>query len=106
MNINYSDNRHLKKFFHLHQQYQSAIDQDVRYRLPQLVQSHSIKIKTAGRFRHNGLRIYEYKIVVAADAIFRLAYTVSDNNINVLFISQTIIKHQFCKLLEKTELVD
>lgn len=106
MNITYSENRHLRKFFHLHEQYQAIIYQDVRDRLPKLIISQSVKIKTARQLRNNGLKIYEYKIVAAKDAVFRLAYTYSNDTINVIYISQTIIKHQFCKLLEKTELVD
>ncbi|MCD9463787.1 hypothetical protein [Photobacterium phosphoreum] len=106
MNITYSENRHLRKFFHLHEQYQSVIYQDVRERLPQLITIQSAKIKTARQLRNDGLKIYEYKIIAAKDAVFRLAYTYFNDTINVIYISQTIIKHQFCKLLEKTELVD
>lgn len=106
MNITYSENRHLRKFFHLHEQYQAIIHQDVRDRLPKLIISQSVKIKMARQLRNDGLKIYEYKIVAAKDAVFRLAYTYSNDTINVIYISQTIIKHQFCKLLEKTELVD
>ena len=106
MNITYSENRHLRKFFHLHEQYQAVIYQDVRERLPQLIVTQSAKIKTARQLRNDGLKIYEYKIVAAKDAVFRLAYTYFNDTINVIYISQTIIKHQFCKLLEKTELVD
>ncbi|WP_413505411.1 hypothetical protein [Photobacterium phosphoreum] len=106
MNITYSENRHLRKFFHLHEQYQSVIYQDVRERLPQLIAIQSAKIKTARQLRNDGLKIYEYKIIAANDAVFRLAYTYFNDTINVIYISQTIIKHQFCKLLEKTELVD
>ena len=106
MNITYSENRHLRKFFHLHEQYQSVIYQDVRGRLPQLIAIQSAKIKTARQLRNDGLKIYEYKIIAAKDAVFRLAYTYFNDTINVIYISQTIIKHQFCKLLEKTELVD
>ncbi|MEC6830546.1 hypothetical protein VXS06_02060 [Photobacterium toruni] len=106
MNIIYSENRHLRKFFHLHEQYQSIICKDVRERLPKLIIAQSAKIKTAKQFRNNGLKIYEYKIIAAKDAVFRLAYTYSNDTINVIYISQTIIKQQFCKLLENTELVD
>ncbi|OBU41561.1 hypothetical protein CTM76_13940 [Photobacterium phosphoreum] len=106
MNITYSENRHLRKFFHLHEQYQSVIYQDVRERLPQLIAIQSAKIKPARQLRNDGLKIYEYKIIAAKDAVFRLAYTYFNDTINVIYISQTIIKHQFCKLLEKTELVD
>ena len=106
MNITYSENRHLRKFFHLHEQYQSVIYQDVRERLPQLITIQSAKIKTARQLRNDGLKIYEYKIIAAKDAVFRLAYTYFNDTIHVIYISQTIIKHQFCKLLEKTELVD
>ncbi|OBU22984.1 hypothetical protein [Photobacterium aquimaris] len=106
MNITYSENRHLRKFFHLQQQYQEIIYKDVRERLPHLILTQSAKIKTARQLRNHGLRIYEYKIVAAKDAVFRLAYTYFNDTINVIYISQTIIKHQFCQLLEKTELVD
>ena len=75
MNITYSENRHLRKFFHLHEQYQSVIYQDVRERLPQLIAIQSAKIKTARQLRNDGLKIYEYKIIAAKDAVFRLAYT-------------------------------
>ena len=106
MNITYSENRHLRKLFHLHNQYQVIICQDVRERLPQLIIQRSEKIKTARQLRNDGLKIYEYKIIAAKDAVFRLAYTYFYDTINVIYISQTIIKHQICKLLEKTELVD
>ncbi|MCD9465649.1 hypothetical protein [Photobacterium iliopiscarium] len=106
MNITYSENRHLRKLFHLHAQYQAIIYQDVRERLPLLISSQSIKIKTVRQLRNNCLKIYEYKIVAAKDAVFRLAYTYFNDTINVIYISQTIIKPQFCKLLEKTDLVD
>ncbi|UKA12293.1 hypothetical protein [Photobacterium damselae] len=105
MNYVFEDNRHLRKFFHQHPDYQAIIYQDVAHRLTRLIEESSPKIKMVRQFKHHGLKIYEYKIICDKSLTCRVAYTLDKETITVFFISETIIKNQFCQLLGKTELV-
>ncbi|WP_061014899.1 hypothetical protein [Photobacterium leiognathi] len=106
MNICLDHNRHLRKFFHQYAEHEAAIMNDLYERLPTLLTLHNGKIKSVPHGMYQKHRVLEYKIVVAADTAFRVAFTVADNTITVFFISDVLIKAHFCKLLAKTALLD
>lgn len=105
MIISYDDNRHLRNFFQQHHQFETVIRNDIKERLPKLILQNSPKIKTAYSLRCHGDKIYEYKIIADKQLTCRVAYTYKNQTIKIIFISETIIKRQFCQLLAKTELV-
>ncbi|UJF18313.1 hypothetical protein L0B53_14990 [Vibrio sp. SS-MA-C1-2] len=104
-NIEYENNRYMKKFLHQYAGYRELIFSDISIRLEQLILSNSPKIKMVHRMKHHNLSIYEYKIPLAKNLDCRVAYTFTNNIISVFFISTTIIKAHFCRLLEKTDLI-
>lgn len=106
MNVVYDDNRHLKSFFQHNQQDEAAVCRDIATRLPHLIAENSPKIKTAYSLRHHGKKIYEYKVIASKNLTCRVAYIHDSQTITVIFISETLIKRQFCHLLANTELVD
>lgn len=104
MFINYDNNQHLVKFFYQHKPYEMAIRDDIEKRLPCLIAAKSPKIKLAKPLEFKGNKIYEYKIIVDKLFTCRVAYIYQNQTITVIFISETIIKYQFCQLLANTEL--
>lgn len=106
MNVIYDDNRHLRSFFHQYPQEENIIRQDIATRLPALITENSPKIKIAYSLKHQSKKIYEYKIVASKNLTCRVAYVYENRIISIIFISETIIKRQFCHLLANTELVD
>ncbi|KJG01760.1 hypothetical protein [Photobacterium angustum] len=106
MNICIDNNRHLRKFFHQHACYKEAIMCDLRERLPILLTLHNGKIKSVPHAFFSKLRVLEYKIIVKSDVAFRVAFTVKDEVLTVIFISEVLIKAHFCKLIAKTDLLD
>lgn len=104
MLIIYDENRHLRTFFNKHRQSESAIRKDIAERLPRLITENSAKIKLANSLRFNGYKIHEYKIVADKELTCRVAYIYENGTVTIIFISETLIKRQFCKLLASTEL--
>jgi len=106
MNIVYESNTHLKKFFHHYAKHNAIIRNDISNRLIKLVEENSHKIKTAGKMRYKSHRILEYKIVLDKDIFCRVAFTVVENTIHIIFISDKIRKNVYYALLAKTDIID
>lgn len=106
MNICIDDNRHLRKFFYQYANYQTEILCDIRERLPNLLMLNNGKIKPVNHAKHQQQRVLEYKVVVDGGITCRVAFTVVKHTITVIFISEILIKAQFCMLLAKTALLD
>jgi hypothetical protein len=106
MNVCIDDNRHLRKFFYQYASSQTEILCDVRERLPNLLNQYNGKIKPVNHAKYQQQRVLEYKVVVDGSMACRVAFTVVKQTITVIFISEVLIKAQFCKLLAKTALLD
>ncbi|MGG7077124.1 hypothetical protein [Clostridium sardiniense] len=98
-NIIIEDNNILKKFFKANKKYEELIINNILYRLPDIIKSSPYKIKAVQNYIYNGKTIYEYKIPLDNAINCRVAYTNYNNKIKVFFISNTIIKREFVKLL-------
>ncbi|WP_041415952.1 hypothetical protein [Shewanella halifaxensis] len=105
MLIVYDNNRHLRVFFNQHSQSEAAIRKDIAERLPRLITENSPKLKFANPLRFNGYKIHEYKIVADKQLTCRVAYTYENDTITIIYMSETLIKRQFCQLLAKTDLI-
>ncbi len=104
--IVYDDNHQLRHFFNRFEAYRSKIEKDISERLPTLVSCQSYKIKYAGKLKHQGRKIEEYKIPLTSSLNCRVAFTVCDRVIKIIYISDIIRKNSYCKLLANTNLVD
>lgn len=106
MNITYNNNHWLTKFFHKNKDCGTIIKQDISTRLIKLIAEDSHKIKRAQQLQYQGRDIFEYKVAMAKNRYCRVAYTQTNEQVEVLFISEKIIKRVFCDLLRSTALVD
>lgn len=95
------DNSHLKKFFRANGQYEDLIRQNIAEHLPTLLADKPYKIKTVAGCRYLGQTIYEYKIPLDKNTDCRVAYIRQNDDIRIFFISNTIVKKEFTKLLTK-----
>ena len=95
------DNSILKKFFLANAQYADVIRQNITEHLPVLLAEKPYKIKTVAGYRYLGQTIYEYKIPLDKNTDCRVAYIHQNDDIRVFFISNTIVKKEFTKLLTK-----
>ena len=95
------DNGILKKFFRANAAYAELIRQNISEHLPELWQDKPYKIKTVAGCRYLGQTIYEYKIPLDKNTDCRVAFIRQGEDIRVFFISNTIVKKEFTKLLMK-----
>ena len=95
------DNSILKKFFRANAQYADVIRQNITEHLPVLLAEKPYKIKTVAGYRYMGQNFYEYKIPLDKNPDCRVAYIHQNDDIRVFFISNTIVKKEFTKLLTK-----
>ncbi|MGL5414558.1 MAG: hypothetical protein ACRDAU_02735 [Clostridium sp.] len=98
-NIKIDDNHTLKKFFKKFSNHEKEIIKNIHTILPVFITEKPYKIKTAHGLKFKGDIIYEYKVVINKFTNFRAAYTLKDNDILVIFISDTTIKRDFVNLL-------
>lgn len=104
-NITIDNNKYIEKFFNKFKMYENDIKSNIYNTLPELIDFKPYKIKPAYHLKRHGLTIFEYKIVVNKNN-FRAGYTINDNDINLFYITNTIIKREFVKELENTSLID
>ena len=97
------DNSVLNKFFRNNKKHETLIKNNITNHLPQLLDQQSYKIKTVAGCRYQGQTIYEYKIPLDKNTNCRVAYVHQGEAIVVFFISNTIVKREFTKLLIKTK---
>lgn len=95
------ENNILRKFFRANEQYEAMIRQNLQTVLPVLLSDKPYKIKTVAGYRYLGQTIYEYKIPLDKNTDCRVAYIHQGEDIRVFFISNTIVKKEFTKLLLK-----
>ncbi len=95
------DNSILKKFFRANARYEAIIRQNITEYLPDILADKPYKIKTAAGYRYLGQTIYEYKIPLDKNTDCRVAYIHQGDDLRVFFISNTIVKGEFTKLLAK-----
>lgn len=95
------ENSILKKFFRANAQYEDLIRHNVTDHLPVLLAEKPYKIKSVAGYRYLGQTIYEYKIPLDKNTDCRVAYIHQNDDIHVFFMSNTIVKKEFTKLLTK-----
>ncbi|MGL4602176.1 MAG: hypothetical protein ACRCYN_00735 [Plesiomonas sp.] len=103
--ITIDENNSIISFFKKYTKFEESIKINIYNTLPNILHAKPHKIKPAYKLKRHGLTILEYKIVVGKSN-FRAAFTISDNNISVFYITETTIKKDFVKELGKTSLVD
>ncbi len=104
-NITIDNNKYIERFFNKFKMYENDIKSNIYNTLPELIDFKPYKIKPAYHLKRHGLTVFEYKIVVNKNN-FRAGYTINDNDINLFYITNTIIKREFVKELENTSLID
>lgn len=104
-NITIDSNKYIQKFFNKYSSFEEAIKSNIYNILPEIINFRPHKIKPAYHLKRNGLTIFEYKIVVSNNN-FRAGYTLNGYDIDLFYITNTIIKREFIKELENTTLVD
>lgn len=95
------ENSVLKKFFRANAPYAELIRKNLTEQLPGLIAEKPYKIKTVAGYRYMNQTIYEYKIPLDKNTDCRAAYIHQGEDIRVFFISNTIVKKEFTKLLAK-----
>lgn len=95
------ENNILRKFFRANEQHEAMIRQNLQTVLPVLLSDKPYKVKTVAGYRYLGQTIYEYKIPLDKNTDCRVAYIHQGEDIRVFFISNTIVKKEFTKLLLK-----
>ncbi len=101
INIIIEENTALRKFFRANKRFEALIRHSLIEELPQLIKERPYKIKTCGHYHYLNQTIYEYKISLDSNTSCRVAYIQHDNEIRIFFITNTIVKEQFLKLLAK-----
>ncbi|MGL6070572.1 hypothetical protein [Craterilacuibacter sp.] len=99
-------NTYLDRFFRHFKSTEAQVKDNIYRELPQIIQHRPHKIKIAKHLKRNGRLIYEYKVALGHNINYRAAYTQDDQGVTVFFISDTLIKREFVKLLGNTSLVD
>lgn len=93
------ENSILEKFFRRNKKYEEKIKSEIYKHIVSIIEEKAYKIKTVRGYKYQGKTIYEYKIPLDKVFACRVAYIHQDEQIIVFFISLTIIKHEFTKLV-------
>lgn len=97
-NIIIEDNNYLNKFFHKEKKYELFIKNEIN-NTELLIKEKPYKIKIVKGCKYHNKTIWEYKIPLEENLNCRVAYIIEGNDIIVFFISTTIIKSKFTKLV-------
>lgn len=97
-NILIENNNYLNKFFHKEKKYELFIKNQIN-NTEMLIKERPYKIKTVRGCKYRNKTIWEYKIPLEENLSCRVAYIIENNNIIIFFISTTIIKIKFTKLV-------
>lgn len=97
-NIIIEDNNYLNKFFHKEKKYELFIKNQIS-NTETLIKEKPYKIKNVKGCKYHNKTIWEYKIPLEENLSCRVAYIIESNDIIIFFISTTIIKLKFTKLV-------
>lgn len=105
-NIIIENNIYNEKFFKKYPKYSEAVKQKIYDNIVTIIRDMPYKIKPVHGYKYKNKVIEEYKIVL--DKIFkcRVAYILMDDSVYVFFISTTLIKAEFTKLVSKVKGVE
>lgn len=98
-NIIIEENKHLERFFSHYKKYSDFIKNEIYTNILTMINEKPHKIKTVRGYKYREKTIYEYKIPLEVNLACRVAYIHEADNIIVFFISTTIIKREFTKLV-------
>lgn len=97
--ITIEENSTLEKFFRRNKKYEEKIRNEIYDHIVSIIEEKAYKIKTVRGYKYEGKTIYEYKIPLDKVFACRVAYIHQEDELIVFFISLTIIKHEFTKLI-------
>lgn len=97
--VQIEENNLLEKFFRRNKKYEEYIKNEIHNNLMTIIEEKQYKIKTVRGYKYQAKTIYEYKIPLDKVFACRVAYIYQEENIIVFFISMTIIKNEFTKLI-------
>lgn len=97
------ENHSLEKYFAENEKYERYIKKEIYNNILILINERPHKIKTVRGYKYKGKTIYEYKIPLGKDLACRVAYIYIDDKILVFFISNTIRKNLYTRLVSKVK---
>lgn len=97
--VTIESNKDLDKFFKRCAMYEEQIKTEIYNNINEIIAEKPHKIKTVRGYKYQGKTIYEYKIVLNKTFSCRVAYIFQEDEVIVFFISLTIIKAAFTKLV-------
>lgn len=89
----------LDKFFRRNKLFEEKIKNEIYENINRVIEEKAYKIKTVKGYKYKGKTIYEYKIPLNKTFECRVAYIFQEEKIIVFFMSLTIIKSEFTKLI-------
>ena len=89
----------LDKFFRRNKPVEEKIKNEIYENINRVIEEKAYKIKTVKGYKYEGKTIYEYKIPLNKTFACRVAYIFQEEKIVVFFMSLTIIKSEFTKLI-------
>lgn len=89
----------LDKFFRRNKSFEEKIKIEIYENINRVIEEKAYKIKTVKGYKYEGKTIYEYKIPLNKTFACRVAYIFQEEKIIVFFMSLTIIKSEFTKLI-------
>ncbi|MDA3730702.1 hypothetical protein PBV87_04205 [Niameybacter massiliensis] len=89
----------LDKFFRRNKPFEEKIKNEIYENINRVIEEKAYKIKTVKGYKYEGKTIYEYKIPLNKTFACRVAYIFQEEKIIVFFMSLTIIKSEFTKLI-------
>lgn len=101
MNIIIEENNYLEKFFKHNIKYSEKLKNEINENILNIINEKPYKIKTVNKLKYNQKTIFEYKITLEKNFVCRVAYTKTEDNITVFYISTNIIKANFTKEVSK-----
>lgn len=93
------ENNSLEKYFSNNKKYEEFIKDEINNKILDIIRNTPHKIKTVRGYKYKEKTIYEYKIPLDKDLNCRVAYIYIENKILVFFISNTIRKNLFTRLV-------
>lgn len=90
-----------KTFFKKHPEAKKIAQSKIRNAIEKEVRTGMSKVKVATRQKINGLSCYEMRLNLGKVGSVRIAFTVSDNQATVYYLTTTLQRSDFSKELEK-----
>lgn len=100
MKVIIEDNNYLEKFFNHYPKYEEALKNKIYDEALIMINDRPHKIKTVRGCKYKDQTIFEYKIIIDKSFTCRAAYIILNNEVIFFYISTTLIKAEFTKLVQ------